>query len=341
MKKRLSYSYGCVMGRLPEPLASGVRDIAARIPDEYIYQDDKGESGREDEPHVTVKYGLHTDDPQEVADVIGYYGPVSGELRGMSAFVNDNVVLKMGVQSRELQRLNRLICQELEYTDTYPEYRPHVTVAYLKKGPADNPYYFKNFYTDELEGEVFEIDKVEFSTPSGKRYWISLIDGAITKKESGMNKAARELLNVARILERESRSIEDIPPDELLEYFELNHAAHKLGEPGYAKGGTQIWYMKPSFFRKAGGLGYKWMEKQDILPDPKRLKRTHEYLGSIKEKNLNKIFKMMQGEEWSPRGEARSLIRSKGLGHTSMSVGDIIKIGSKVLMVDMFGFKEL
>lgn len=30
----------------------------------------------------------------------------------------------------------------------------------------------------------------------------------------------------------------------------------------------------------------------------------------------------MQGEIWSPNGEANELIRSKGLFHTSMSVGD-------------------
>ena len=32
-----------------------------------------------------------------------------------------------------------------------------------------------------------------------------------------------------------------------------------------------------------------------------------------------------QGEVWSPNGEARDLIRRKGLRHTSMSVGDVIE----------------
>jgi predicted MPP superfamily phosphohydrolase len=49
-------------------------------------------------------------------------------------------------------------------------------------------------------------------------------------------------------------------------------------------------------------------------------------LGAIKgHANLDDIFEMMQGENYSPAGEARDLIRSSGTHHTSMSVGDIIE----------------
>ena len=36
------------------------------------------------------------------------------------------------------------------------------------------------------------------------------------------------------------------------------------------------------------------------------------------------VFPRMQGEMWSPQGEARNLIKALGLSHTSMSVGDVI-----------------
>jgi hypothetical protein len=49
----------------------------------------------------------------------------------------------------------------------------------------------------------------------------------------------------------------------------------------------------------------------------------------------------MQGMFWSPEGQARDLIKGKKLVHTSMSVGDVIKIGSKVWMVDTVGFYPL
>lgn len=38
------------------------------------------------------------------------------------------------------------------------------------------------------------------------------------------------------------------------------------------------------------------------------------------------IFMLMQAENWSPNGEARDLIRSLGLSHTLMLVGDIIEV---------------
>jgi len=64
-------------------------------------------------------------------------------------------------------------------------------------------------------------------------------------------------------------------------------------------------------------------------------------MGKIKEKNDDKIFALMQGENWSPEGEANGIVRKSGTGHTSMSVGDIIKIGNKTLFVDRSGFEEL
>jgi hypothetical protein len=33
----------------------------------------------------------------------------------------------------------------------------------------------------------------------------------------------------------------------------------------------------------------------------------------------------MQGENWSPNGEARDLIRSNNLSHTSMCCGDVVR----------------
>ncbi|MGD1527046.1 hypothetical protein [Vibrio harveyi] len=62
-------------------------------------------------------------------------------------------------------------------------------------------------------------------------------------------------------------------------------------------------------------------------------------LGTIRtRKGPETMFSLMQGENWSPQGEARDFIQGKGLQHTSMSVGDIIKAGGKHYFVDMVGF---
>jgi hypothetical protein len=88
-------------------------------------------------------------------------------------------------------------------------------------------------------------------------------------------------------------------------------------------------------------MGYRFLEKQKHLPDPENLDDTHVLLGVISENDPEKIFHMMQGEQWSPHGEARALIQAKGLKHTSMSVGDVVVVNGKALIVDNTGFKEL
>jgi len=66
-----------------------------------------------------------------------------------------------------------------------------------------------------------------------------------------------------------------------------------------------------------------WL-KADDRTSITNMKRTHECVLSILAVNLGHAFTIMQGENWSPEGEARDLIRYHGLQHTSMSVGDIL-----------------
>ena len=68
---------------------------------------------------------------------------------------------------------------------------------------------------------------------------------------------------------------------------------------------------------------------------------THVLLGSVETSDLDAAFHGMQGENWSPQGEARGLIRGKGLQHTSMSVGDVLVRDGVAHMVDSIGFTAL
>lgn len=95
----------------------------------------------------------------------------------------------------------------------------------------------------------------------------------------------------------------------------------------------QVWYMKPDFFRN-GITG--------TTPDPKNLAHTHVHLKDVDADGINAVYTAMQGEVWSPNGEARELIQSKGLQHTSMSVGDVIvdDVGNAHLVANI-GFKAI
>lgn len=123
-------------------------------------------------------------------------------------------------------------------------------------------------------------------------------------------------------------------------YKTLADAAEATGDPRYGHGATQIWYQKPATFHYLiMGWDFASQEKPSMLPKPDRLADTHVLLGLVNESNPHKIYSMMQGEDWSPLGESRNMIRGLGLQHTSMSVGDVIKFrNGQTMMVDIHGF---
>ena len=51
-------------------------------------------------------------------------------------------VVKFKVQSQDLTELNKL-CKELPNDETFPNYVPHITIAYVKSGTGER--YIKNF----------------------------------------------------------------------------------------------------------------------------------------------------------------------------------------------------
>jgi len=68
----------------------------------------------------------------------------------------------------------------------------------------------------------------------------------------------------------------------------------------------------------------------------------YEKVTDIWARNLEEVFRITQGEMWSPRGEANAYIRRLGLTHTSMSVGDLVRDkNGKWFICANEGFKEL
>ena len=192
-RKKLAYSFSCLMANLPKLLANKVKGYAASIPDEFIYESNDGELGRERNPHITLKYGLHTTDLKDIMEVLDGQGPLRARLGRVTSFWTErSIVLKVSVQSEDLVALNKKICRELDYTDAYPEYRPHVTIAYLRKNDR-SPYYFQDYFHDDLDGTEVVLDKLTFAVPGHKKYPIDLIS---------MDSLADELMGIASVLEK-------------------------------------------------------------------------------------------------------------------------------------------
>lgn len=162
--------YGCIMLRLPGNMAEAVRAMAASIPDEDLAPD-----GREDDPHVTVKFGLHTDDVEEVRSVLAGAGPVGIRFGGVSLFENEeHDVVKLDVAGPTLHALNAKVSTELECTDTHPTYKPHCTIAYVKAGLGKG---YRDKLVNSLAGKTATFTEVVFSDKERNHQMVSLVAG--------------------------------------------------------------------------------------------------------------------------------------------------------------------
>lgn len=124
------HDYASTQFNLPDPISKIIKLFSSKIPDKILV-----EKGREDEPHVTVLYGLHNDDPKAVEALLNGETPISVNLASrMSLFSNpDCDVLKIDITSPDLEKLHKKLLA-LPNSNEYPEYRPHATIAYLAPG---------------------------------------------------------------------------------------------------------------------------------------------------------------------------------------------------------------
>jgi len=106
-----------------------------------------------------------------------------------------------------------------------------------------------------------------------------------------------------------------------------------------------IYYRKDPTFRLFGTCPedrkFSWQVTSDletVLVNP----AIYQFVSFQVAEHKDKVFSRMQGDVWSPCGEAMDLILALGLQHTSMSVGDIIvEEGGNVYEVDGYGWKQI
>lgn len=163
--QKAAHEFSTVQVNLYGTVGKQMKDFAATIPDA-----DLALGGREDEPHVTVKYGLHTNDAKDVQTAIAGVAPFSITLDAVDYFsAEDYDVVYVPIESDELKALNRQISDTLAHTTTHPTYTPHATIAYVKSGIGET-YKGKTFLTVT----DYAVQQLTFSSKDGKREAISL-----------------------------------------------------------------------------------------------------------------------------------------------------------------------
>jgi hypothetical protein len=167
------YKYSCAMLNLSDIISDSMKKWAMEnVPEDCLYINlDDGIEGYEDTPHVTIKYGLHDAEPDNLTRLASGFGSIDLTLSTIDVFnTNPNFdVLKINIVSDKLMQLNKLICDNMHYTDKFPEYIPHATIAYIKKGTCLNLINSPVF--DKL---IDVIDEIYFTSRSGDEYFIKL-----------------------------------------------------------------------------------------------------------------------------------------------------------------------
>ena len=172
-KAKQGYDYSSTQVNLPDQAANTIKAYGEKIPDDELYIDPEDpSSGREDEPHVTVRYGIDTADAADVSPAFEGLAPITVKLGKVSIFTPDEKydVVKIDIESPDLQAANKRVGETVALPgETYKDYKPHATIAYVKKGEGEK-YVGDTF----LEGQEFTINAVTFSSKTGKSYEIPL-----------------------------------------------------------------------------------------------------------------------------------------------------------------------
>jgi len=172
INKEAVHKFGCLYAPLPRALADNIyawgRD---NISDGDLFFPREGDGGREQNLHVTVKYGIHINDPMEIQQFLSA-NPVTliATLGAITTFdQKDHQVVKIDVNSRNLSRLNQMVSSSFEVTDTYPEYIPHVTIAYVKSGRGS-----RFIGREDFKGERVVLDRLAFTGSDDRTTIINL-----------------------------------------------------------------------------------------------------------------------------------------------------------------------
>lgn len=149
------HEYGCLMIYFD---FEGIKTFQKILEPEDIVELEKN-------PHVTLLYGFHDSvKPKKLINIVKKFDFNHCKVYNVSVFENEEFdVLKFDVEQSNLQLVNQEL-SSFPHTNLYGEYKPHMTIAYMKPGTGKN-------YIQKLCWAKFLMtpNKIVYSKPDGTK----------------------------------------------------------------------------------------------------------------------------------------------------------------------------
>ena len=159
--------------------------------------------------HITLKYGLHVDNPEFVAQAVAGFGAFDVEI-GLSKTMQtkEGFLVYFPAYSPKLKKLFKIIADATSHSESFDEYLPHISLCWITREAHESGRYAGKLATVSL----LPVPEIVFSDREGKQTIIPL-DGPATKsipKPDEINEAldwwakvapdeAVELVNAAKV----------------------------------------------------------------------------------------------------------------------------------------------
>ena len=296
-----TYEFGCVMVDVP---VKNWNEITQFIDSDDVYTVSGNDTyGIQDRPHLTLLYGTHKEvESKQVESLLKGTKPFSIDIDGVDIFENEDYdVVKFNIKKSDILQSMFDKLSSLPNSNKFKDYKPHITIAYVKKGTG------KKYIKPDYKWKVDNIDEITYSMVDGNEYKFSLNslnesfeyiskDGQVLKYDSEWKMANSEL---RYMIESDLNEI-------LLEISDLGYSHHISG---FLKGHQPHVWVCSKKDGKRGPINFDEIEdtllrvedylkingfetKREVLNEGRRLEQLYIYFDLRKEEPIkeNKMW---------------------------------------------------
>lgn len=133
----------------------------------FFRKQDLSKDGVENQHHITVLFGIKNDSKNLIKN--SFFDlkipPFYINVESIEVFKNENDVVVLKCSAPELLELRKHFEERLPFKRTHKDYKPHITLAYVKPGMGDK---YKEFFKDKFVNGKIKVNFIYFSNKHGQ-----------------------------------------------------------------------------------------------------------------------------------------------------------------------------